>query len=145
MQAARARAEPPTFKTYPELKQAHVNGQNWCRKSRVHGTLPSHIVAELRNVKFDDIPVYYLDPGLCNVAAGVFRYKGEDGENLFQPFRFTGSGYHHRTGQNRRRDRREREPSLGLSWAERASLPRAKARHALEEGKLQWFHEAPHG
>jgi hypothetical protein len=136
-----AHAEPSTFKTYPELKQAQLNGQNWCRQSAVHGMLPSHIITELRNVHFDDVTAFYMDPGLVNVVAGVFRHQ-EDGARRFQRFRLTGSGYHHRTGQNRLRDRRERQPALGLSWAERASVAHAKQRHAVDEGKRQYFHEA---
>ncbi len=117
-------------------------GVGWAVKSRLPGILPDFVVADLVGHRGFRMAVLGLDPGTKNFVGGAWRLPDRGN---FQPVRVSGQYYHERVGANRARDRLERERDGGATVAKddagRTRLPRAKARHALELGKSQLFHE----
>ena len=70
---------------------------------------------------------------------------GPDGSVTFQPFRIPTGFWHHRTGSNRLRGKKERRDKAELTVKERMARQRAAERRLVEEGKRQAMHEASGG
>ncbi len=109
--------------SYSGLKSAKEGGMNWCHKSAVTGQVPSRILAEIRNVRMNDVPAVYVDPGMVNPIAGVWRVvDGPQGNVKFHSFRLTNGYYHDRTGVNRARSvRSAREQQAGRGGSYRCA------------------------
>ncbi len=137
--AARAQSQTVGHKTYAELQKGRSEGVEWCRRSKVTGMVPSRILAEIRGERFDDVVAVYIDPGMKNPMAGVWRYVDKKtGSVMMQPWRVTTGLYHQRTGANREREWRESHGNVALSWADRMSDQKAKMRRLTDEGKRQF-------
>jgi len=66
---------------------------------------------------------------------------GPDGNVTFQPFRIPTGFWHHRTGSNRLRGKKEQREKAELSTKERMTRQRAEERRLVDEGKRQAMHE----
>jgi hypothetical protein len=118
---------------------------------RASGWLPGWILSELRGENFAKVPAVYVDPGQKQVLAGVQLMANNAGNNAgangpvgnvtFQPFRIPTGFWHHRTGSDRLRGKKERREKAELSTKERMTRQRAAERRLVDEGKRQAMHE----
>jgi hypothetical protein len=134
----RAQACANTSPTYTQIQRDREAGVEWCRESGVTGMVPSFVLAAIRGPNMNQVVANYVDPGLKNFLAGVWRYVDKaTGEVWLIPHRITGAYYHHRVGLNRVREQEEQRGNMGKSWDERMSLDKARQRRLVEEGKRQ--------